>query len=168
MGQRVDAVAYLRFSIAEMMAIVALVALDCLAIRVSHSSLAAENAVFVVLPMQSVLAIGLLLMLRRRRRTEKPLPFLVGFEVVGWTCLLICVAVCVRAPESVDRHLTYILTPLVDAIGFQQFSTPDLICRYSIAMTYLSAPQLAVALVAGWISQRWWKQTHPETVPRNE
>lgn len=118
--------------------------------------------------MQSVLAIGLLLMLRRQERTGKPLPFLVGFEVVGWTCLLICVAVCVQAPESVDRHLTYNLTPVVTAIGFQQFSIPDLICRYVIAITYLTALQLAVALIAGWISQRFSKQTHPETVPTHE
>jgi hypothetical protein len=146
-----------------MMTIIALVGLDCLAIRVSHFSLAAENAVFVGLPMQGVLAIGLLLMLRRRRRAEKPLPFLVGFEVVGWICLLICLVVCIQTPQAVDEHLAYNLTPLVTAIGFEKFSVPDLICRYSIAMAYLTAPQLALALIAGWITHSLWKeQTNPQ------
>ena len=47
--------------------------------------------------MQIVLVIGLLLMFRRRRRMEKPYPFLIGFEVVGWIGHLIYVVLCLHA-----------------------------------------------------------------------
>jgi len=147
------------------MAIVALVAVDCLAIRVGRSFRTFNCLIDGALPMQFALAIGLLLMYRLRLRMEKVVPFLIGFEVIGWISLLIYVAVCVLALQTLENHVNYTLGPVVSAIGFQPLSTPDLICRYSITMTYLTAPQLAAALVAGWISQRWWKRTHPGSVP---
>ena len=168
LNRRDDAVKRPSFSIAEMMAIVAIVALDCLAIRVTQP---APSLVFLALgglPMQIALVIGLLLMFRRRR-LEKPFPFLIGFEVVGWICLLIYVVLCFQIPgRSIDRHLGETLGPMLRATGLEPFSTPDMICRFSLLLTYLSAPQLAIALLAGWFSQRWWKQAHPEPAPAGE
>jgi hypothetical protein len=157
----------LSFSIAEMMAIVAIVALDSLAMRARHR----VTLVFLViggLPMQSALVIGLLLVFRRRRRMEKPIPFLVGFEVVGWIAHLIYVVLCLRAAVSLDRHLVETLEPLLRATGFPHFSTPDWIIWTGLAMSYVTAPQLAIAVLAGWISRRWWKQSHAEPVPTQE
>jgi len=152
-GQETDAMRIPSFSIAEIMAIVAFAALDCLEIRAARSSPTLRCLIFGSLPMQNALLVGLLLMVQRRRRMEQPLAFLVGFEAVGWISLLIYVAVCVQATESLTWHLTCTLTPLLSATGFPPYSTADYICRYGLAMSYLTAPQLVTALVAGWINQ---------------
>jgi hypothetical protein len=147
-----DSVRFLRISIAEIMAIVALAALDCLALRMGRSPAANRCLVFAGMPMQIILAIGLLPILRRRRRRETPSRFLVGFEVGGGICLLAYVSACVQATESLVWHLTSTLTPVLNALGFLPYSTADYTCRYGLAMAYLTAPQLAAALVAGWIN----------------
>jgi hypothetical protein len=160
MNRRDDAVKRHSFSIAEMMAIVAIFAVDCAAIR-----LRADQSILVGgLPMQSALVIGLLLVFRWRRRGDKRLPFLVGFEIGGWIASVIFLAVCVFAPISLDQHLRHILAPFLRATGFEPFSLAYMACILITATSYLTAPQLAAALFAGWISQRWWKQTHPEPV----
>ena len=155
------------FSIAEMMAIVGIVALDCLVIRMARWGPATPYLVFGGPLMQIALVIGLLMMFRRRKRMEKPYPLLVGFEVGGWVGHLIYVVVCLHAPSSIDRHLRDTLGPLLQATGFQRFSTPYMIFGFILGISYLTAPQVAIASVAGWISQRWWRQTHPERAPTN-
>jgi hypothetical protein len=167
MNRRGDAVRVPSFSIAEMMAIVAIVALDCLVIRARQP----VTFVFLViggLPMQSALMIGLLLVFRWRRRMENPLPFLVGFEVAGWIVHVIYVLLCIQAARAIDVHLVNTLDPLLRATGFTPFSTPDWIIWTGLAMFYVTAPQFLIALVAGWISQRLWKQSHAEPVPTQE
>ncbi len=155
------------FSIADMMAIVVLVALDCLAIRMG-SALTGEPLVFGGVLTQGALVIGLVLVSRRRRRMEKPLPFLIGFVVVGWICHLAYVAVCILYAEPLTMHLTSTLMPVVSATGFERSTWPDLISRIGIIMSYLTALQLVPALVAGVISQWWWKRTHRETMPTHD
>jgi hypothetical protein len=155
------------FSIAELMAIVVIVALDCLVMRARQP---APTLIFLALgglPMQIALVIGLLHMFRRRR-TERPFPFLIGFEVVGWICLLIYAVLCFQVPRSIDGHMGEALGPLLRATGLQPFSPPDWVIRVGLALSYLTAPQLAAALVGGWIRQRWWKQTHSGRVPTHE
>ena len=145
-------------SISELMVIVALVALDCLAIRVG-SPMTIYHLVFGGLPMQVALVIPLILVLRRRRLREKPLPFLTGFVVVGWICHLPYVAICVQSAEPLTLHLSHTLGPLVRAIGFQQDRAAERICRAGIGMAYLTMLQLIPALIAGWIFHWWSKQT---------
>jgi hypothetical protein len=153
------------FSIAEMMVIIAIFALDCLAARAASTPPTMPFLVLGGLPMQSALVIGLLVMFRLRGRMETPFPFLIGFEVAGWICLLMYVVLCFQTPQSIDMHLIDRLSPMLRATGFRRFSAPDWVIRVGLAVSYLTAPQLASALVAGWISQRWWKQTHPEILP---
>jgi hypothetical protein len=155
------------FSIAEMMAVVAVVAIDCWAMRARQP---APTLIFLALgglPMQIALVVGLLITFRRRR-TEKPVPFLVGFEVVGSTCLLSYVVICFVAGRSIDMHLSKMLSPLLKTTGFPVFSMPDWVLRVSLAMFYLTAPQLAAAVLAGWIGHRWWRQTHSERAPSDD
>jgi hypothetical protein len=161
MNQRGDALRLPSFSIAEVMAIVAIVAVDCAAIRLRVD----ENILVGGLPMQSALVIGLLLVFRWRRRGDNRLPFLVGFEIGGWIASVILLAVCVFAPISLDQHLRHILAPFLRVTGSEPFSLAYMACTLIIATSYLTAPQLAAALLVGWISKRWWKQPHPETVP---
>jgi hypothetical protein len=156
------------FSIADMMVIVAFVALDCVLIRLANSGPALPYLIVGGSLMQIGLVIGLLLMFRRRRRMETPYPFLVGFEAVGWIGHLIYVVLCLRSAIWIDEHLRAILAPLLNATGFSRFSTPDMIWRFILGISCLTAPQLAIALVGGWINQRWWRQTHPEQAPTSE
>jgi hypothetical protein len=152
------------FSIAEMMAIVAIVALDCLALRFgAHAGVLVGG-----LPMQSALVIGLPQVVRWRRSGYMRLPFLIGFEVGGWISSVILFAVCVFARRSFDEHLGHVIEPFLRGSGFAPFSTPDMIVRITLGACYLTAPQLLIALVAGWISQRLWKQSHAEPVPTQE
>jgi hypothetical protein len=168
MNRREDAVKRPSFSIAEMMAIIAIVAMDCLIIRATQSNVTLVYVTLGGLPMQGALVIGLLLMYRRRRRLEKPLPFLIGFEVIGWIGHVIYVLLCIQAARRIDVHLLNTLEPLLRATGFQRFSTPDWIIWTGLAMFYVTAPQWAAALFAGWLTQRWWKQTHRQTVSTHE
>jgi hypothetical protein len=143
------------------MVIVAIAALDCLAIRV-RALLILYPLVFGGLPMQIALVIGLLILFRRRKRGDKPIPFLMGFEVVGWAGLLIYVAVCFQAPQSLNQHLSHTLGQIVRAITSPiQRSAADYICRFAIATVYLTLLQLIPALVAGWICQWWSRKTPP-------
>ena len=86
-------------SIAQMMLVVAVVALDCLLMRLANSAPRPTLIHLALggLPMQIALVIGLLRMFRRQRAAEKPLPFLMGFEVAGWIGNL---------SSSVNRSLT--------------------------------------------------------------
>jgi hypothetical protein len=171
MNRRNDAVKRLSPSNEEMMAIVGIVALDCLVIGVGRSPQSAPNLILGGLPLQSALVIGLFLMIRRRRRIEKPLPFLFGFEVVGWTSHLIYVAVCVLAANSINNYRANsldILDSLLGGTHAQITSVVGVITICGMLGSCLTAPQLAAAVLAGWISQRWWKHTHPEKVAINE
>ncbi len=164
MDQRMKAVKLPSFSIAEMMAIIAIIALDCLAIR-AGSPLTLYPLCFGGLPMQLVLVIGLLLVLRRRSRKERQLSFLIGFEVVGWLGHLIFVAVCVQAAGSLDNHMVHVLRPLLAVTGFQTYSAVDLTWRIALGLSYLTALQMVPALLGGLISQWWSKRTRPGTRP---
>lgn len=155
----------LSLSIADMMVIVAVVAIDCLLIRLANSGSAIPFLVFGGSLMQIGLVIGLLLILRRQRRMETPYPFLVGFEVVGWSGHLSYAVLCLRSANWIDEHLRAILTPLLNVTGFSRFSTPGMIWIFILGISCLTAPQLAPALVGGWISQKWTKQIHPHQVP---
>jgi len=72
--------------------------------------------------------------------------------------VVIYVAVCVRATQVLTWHLSVTLSPWLSVTGFPPYSPADLICRYGLAMLYLTAPQLAAALVAGWLYERWCEQ----------
>jgi hypothetical protein len=164
MNRRDDAVKRPSFSIAELMVIVAIVALDCLAIRFgAHAGVLVGG-----LPMQSALVIGLPLVVRWRRCEDMRLPFLIGFEVGGWISSVILFAVCVFVLRSFDEHLSHVLEPFLRGSGFAPFSTPDMIVRITLGACYVTAPQLAIALAAGLISQRLCKRTHSEPVPTHE
>jgi hypothetical protein len=160
----------LSLSIGEMRAIVGIVALDCLAIWVGRSPQSAPYLILGGLPLQSALVIGLFIMIRRRRRIEKPLPFLFGFEVVGWTCHLIYVAVCVLAANSMDNYIHNSLDILNSLLRThaQITSLVGVITICGMISTSLTAPQLVAAVLAGWFSKRWWKRTHPEKVAISE
>jgi hypothetical protein len=154
-------VRWLSLSIAELMVIVVLVALDCLAIRVG-SPLTFYALVFGGLLMQGALVAGLIRLARRRTHREKTIHLFTRFVVAGLICHLAYLAICVLAAEPLTWHLTYTLGPIVEAIGFQHESSAEQVCKSGIAMVYLTLLQLIPALVGGWIFHWWSKQTGSE------
>jgi hypothetical protein len=154
MNRRDDAVKLPSFSIAQIMVIVAIAAVDCLVIRGMPDQVL-YPLVFGGLPFQIVLVMGLMICFRRRKRGDKPLPSLLGFEFVGWISLLVYGAVCFQSPRSLDQHLGRTLGPVVRAIGVPRSPTADIIFRVGIAMAYLTMLQMIPALVAGWVCTFW-------------
>jgi hypothetical protein len=140
-------------SIAEMMVIVAVVGFDCWAIRGANKAPIIPFLGFGGLPMQIALMIGLLVF-RRRIRMRKPSSFLLGFEVAGWIANLSYVVLCLYAVSSLDSIISYALSPLLSATRLPRFSTLDYALRVVLGMLALTAPQLALAWVAGWINQK--------------
>jgi len=141
------------FSIAEIMAVIAFAGLECLEIRVAQSSPALRCLIVGSLPMQNALIFGLLLLFGPYRHIVKLRPFFIGFQLSGWVSVLIYLTLWVKAAECVVSHLTGTLPPWLRSAGFQPYSRADLVTRYGLAMSYLTAPQLAAALAAGWINQ---------------
>ncbi len=143
-----------RFSIAGLMALTALIALDCLATRVGWGSNDVRVAMlyFGVLPWLNVLLVGLAVLRGRRRRNE-PVAFLVGFEAFGWAVLVFSVtlilafaAACEPVIEGLDRLLGP-LTGVVPPLGFA--------AALVIAMTILTLPQLIAAVAGGLLTRRY-------------
>ena len=153
-----DAVRPPRISIAQIMVIVAIAAVDCLVIRGMPDQVL-YPLVFGGLPFQIVLVMGLLISFRRRKRGDKPLPSLLAFEFVGWISHLVYVAVCFQSPQSLDQHLGRTLGPVVRAIGVPRSPTADIILRVGLAMAYLTMLQMIPALIAGWVWTRWSRPT---------
>ena len=143
-----------RFSIAGIMALTALIALDCLATRVAWGvdDIRVAMLYFGELPWLNILLIGLLV-LRGRRRRGQPAAFLVGFEAVGWAVLLLSVI------------LTFAFPPVCDAVigGLSRRLAPLMIARPPVgyvagiaaAMAILALPQLIAAIVGGLLHRRY-------------
>jgi hypothetical protein len=165
---RNDAVKLPSFTIAEMMVIIAIVAVDLLVIRAANSGPAIPLFLVGGSPVQIALVIGLLLVLRRRRRAEKPTSFLAGFLLAGWIGHLIYAVLCIRAAGPIDMELGNILNPTLNATGFRLFSVLDLLPRLTLGSLCLSGPQFAFAFIGGWIGDRWSNTISRASVTNHE
>ncbi|MFO0890390.1 MAG: hypothetical protein U0790_14760 [Isosphaeraceae bacterium] len=154
-----------RVSIADTMLLVAIVSLDCLAIR-GWAPLTAEYLIYGGSPTQCILLIVLLISMSRRSRGEKSLPFLTGFEVVGWSSHILSVALCRQAPISIDRHLKTTFVPMLRTLELPPGSVLDKLARYGLGIAYLTSLQLIPALIVGWIWRRLSALEQPEAKPR--
>jgi len=114
-----------------------------------HNMLVDDALVTGALPMANVLVVGLLIGLRRRRSR----PFLSGFEVFGATALALYVAGAIFFTEElVMPYLNLVLKPLARTIGIRPFlSTVKLLVLASVAAVMLGLPQLAFALIGGFL-----------------
>jgi hypothetical protein len=137
-----------RFSIAEMMVAVAIVALDCKAIRTPLSGQSVTECMLVLggLPMANVLVAGLLILLPDRSRGRLYHPWLVGFEVAGWTALFFYAAGAYYHAYALREGIVRALTSL-SALGNTAY--------ISAVMATLSAPQLGLGLLGGWLNRRY-------------
>ena len=131
-----------RVSIATLMAAVMLIAIDCAVLRslrtdTSFVAVASSG----ILPMASLLAGGLVLLVRGLWWRGECHPFLVGFEAFGVAALGLYVAWYMLAVESLAAYVEAVLSPL-DARTPGWLSTSAL----SVALTW---PQLLLASVGG-------------------
>lgn len=91
----------LRFSIADLMGLTLLAALDCLAFLTvdAREDTAYFGLFFGVLPLANVLVVGLVVLARKRRRGG-PAVSLAGFQVAGWMVLALHALWALRAPDA--------------------------------------------------------------------
>ena len=152
---RVAIMKWFRFSISSLMAVVLVVALDCMAINMLIVRLLlrpnlSELIVFGALPMANILAVGLLRLWADRKGRGQTRPFLVGFEVCGWVTLFVFVTCAVLATDSLHDGVGYLLRSAKLTPGDRFF----LICAVAI----LLVPQFALASVGGWLIRSYTDQ----------
>jgi hypothetical protein len=137
-----------RCSIAGMMAAVVLVALDCMAIRTPLSGLSVTACMLLLggLPMANILAAGLLILLADRSGRGVYRPWLVGFEVAGWTALFLYASCAYYRPYALREYVVHALTSL-RALGNSALITAVVVA--------LSAPQLGLAILGGWVNRKY-------------
>ena len=139
---------HFRFSISALMAVVLLIALDCMAfntllIRPLFQRHLSELFVVGALPMANILAVGLIRLFTKRNRPGQTRPFLVGFDVFGGVALLLFLRLLLAGRDSLHDGVDHALRPLSLWPGHPLFLVG--------AVTLLLLPQLALASVGGWL-----------------
>jgi hypothetical protein len=139
-----------RYSIACLMALVAVVAIDCAVVRAPLSGRPVTEQLMIMggLPMANTLAAGLLPFLIRPglEMASTRNQFWRGFETVGWSALLLFSLNAVLHPEEV-RVLA------VQALwSFRSSGSTVFALLVSAA---LSLPQVLLALIGGWLNQSY-------------
>ncbi len=115
--------------------------------------------VFGSMPMASILVLGIPNLVRGATGRCKIRPFLVGFEGVGWTVLLVYTGSAVLFAESMAESITAAALFLFSLIGLDTAASGtdaagQLFVVFFFVM-FLLLPQLFVALVGGWLNQRF-------------
>jgi hypothetical protein len=143
-----DAVRRFRCRIAGLMAVVALAALDCAAVRSPLSGRPLTETLLLLggLPMANVLAFGLLLLLLESPGRGACRPWLVGFETVGWSVLLLYAFCAFYHPEALRGGVVGALSWL-NALGNPVF--------LAAAVAVLISPQLSLAMLGGWLNRKF-------------
>jgi hypothetical protein len=143
-----------RFPIFWVMVIVALAALEFGAIRaVTDYRGATRNSLVVgALPMANFLAVGLLIGHRRRGSRR----FLLGFELFGATALTLYIAMAILFTDELGQsYLELAIEPLRATIGRRGWTTSRLLIAYFIVSLWACLPQLAFALIGGFLSRNF-------------
>jgi hypothetical protein len=156
-----------RFSISVAMAVVALAAANCAALRVAYLD---DSGVFLIglLPLLNAQIIGLYYMiasgyrisLRRRRRREQ-VGFSPIFVAVNALALLVSITVCVLAPAVMIAYLGYVLGSLEPflALGLQPALYVSLLFREVVGLllvgALMSGPPLVLGSIFSWVSSRY-------------
>ena len=152
MFARVAIMKYFRFSISSLMAVVLVIALDCVGVntfmvrplfRVNLS----ELILFGTLPMANILAVGLIRLWADRNGQGRTRPLLVGFEFCGLVTLYFFVICAALATDSFHDAVGDILRSLSIRPGDRLFLIS--------AVAILLLPQLAFASFGGWLVRNY-------------
>jgi hypothetical protein len=137
-----------RFSIALLMAVVFFVAADFAIVRAFWDSRGPQAAIAVItLPMINLL----LLFLPKLKRGGDARPFWLGFEVVGWSIVLLFVLVGWFFEEVFFAPAVYSIS-LLDP--FPENVALNVAFEISFAVPFYTIPQVLAASVGGWLSAR--------------
>lgn len=142
----------LRFRIASIMVVVAVIALDFGMIR-EMPAIGPQTSELLVpgaLPMATVLPVILLI---RQRRPENR-PFILGFVLFGATALGIFVTLARSLPREMAMPFTPLFVYLLQIIGPDRPSL--LVLAQTVAfLAILVLPQLVFALIGGFLSRKF-------------
>lgn len=138
------------------MVLVAIAALDFAMIRecVDYENYIGELLAFGGLPMANILVVDLLAGWSRRRSR----PYSLGFKAFGATALtLYVVDLLLFRGEVVDLYVGWVLAPFrwVPWLNIDGATLNDIIVRCIIVVVMLTLPQLAFALLGGFLSNRY-------------
>jgi hypothetical protein len=143
-----------RVRIARLMVAVAIAGLNFGAIRAMLApGMGPTGDLLVVgaLPMVNVLAAGMLIA-RQRPRSR---PFLLGFEAFGTMALALYVVLAISFRREV---VMFYVQPVLDPIIRRMGTGPPLVSipvRVSVCVVLLVLPQMALALIGGFVSRRF-------------
>jgi hypothetical protein len=143
-----------RFSIARIMAIIILAALNLAAIRALDGTSTEWGGliVFGSMPMASILVLGLPCLVKGVWGRSQTHPFLIGFEGVGWTILLFYTGASLLFPSFIGETLVKGMRVL----GITNSPDPVWqVCMIIAGVLFLPLPQLVAALIGGWLNQRF-------------
>lgn len=149
-----------RFSIAWIMAIIVVAAVDLAAIRALDGTQTVIGALIIIgsMPMASILMLGIPNLVRGSTGRSTVRPFLVGFEAVGWMVLLVYTGSAIVFAESVAGAVDLSARFLMSLIGWDTANESDpawQLVGLFVVVLLLLLPQLFVALVGGWLNQRF-------------
>jgi hypothetical protein len=142
-----------RFRLAWVMVFVVLAALNFTALRAALDapSPTSELLALGAMPMATVLTMGLLI--GHRRHVSRP--FLLGFESFGIMALAVYVVLAsCFAKEVVGRYASLFIEPVANIIGRNQ-PVIFIPIAYSVGVVVLGFPQVAFALIGGFLSRRY-------------
>jgi hypothetical protein len=149
-----------RITIGWMMAIIVIAAIDLAAIRGIDGTSTLIGALIVLgsMPMASILVLGIPSLVRGFSGRGKIHPFLTGFEAVGWTVLLVYTGGAVLLPVSVAGLVELVVGALLIFLGFDILSVQTRVPAWELfllilCLLILLLPQLALALVGGWVNR---------------
>jgi hypothetical protein len=146
------AVGRTRPSIAGIMALTLMVALNCMAARAMLGLGSITPLLVGGLPMTNALALGLYL-LRRGEPRGKKRRFLVGFEVAGSAALSLYTTSCIWGEDLLGGYIDWMFSVARDVIpanALKPTSVP--VASVLLILAFLTVPQLILALTAGWLA----------------
>jgi hypothetical protein len=143
----------LRFQIGRLMAIVAIIALNLMALRQlaesrSRYSAFLEMCVVGALPMANILVIGGFMIMKQR----EPRSFLLGFEFFGAAALMFTVFLAWFFPDWIRSPFRMLLNPI-----FRSMGSPSSYASIFLAVVavFLLLPQVFLGLIGGFLSRKF-------------
>jgi hypothetical protein len=135
------------------MLFVAVAAINFAAVRAALGSRGPTHGLLAIgaLPVASVLAMGLL---AGRRRPDRH-PFLLGFTTFGAAALALYLFLAIfLAEQTLAPYVSLFLEPLVRIFGPEP-SVAFISAVWSVAAVMLVSPQLAFAILGGFLSRKY-------------
>jgi hypothetical protein len=176
-----DGMKHLRFSVAFLMAVAAVIALDVAVMRSLFRDAPGSNQIQYLVPIDGTtwipfgtLAIGVLpvagllllvaiFQLPKIWRTGKVSSFWLGFAISGSLAMFVFMIVSSLSPGATQRYLVVVggrlITPMASMMGNEPPQWLEYGIELALATTLLVLPELLVATLGGWLLARAGNRT---------